>query len=122
MKSSLLHPRPHRPKRLPLPTHHPIAKRSLVTAQFASPNLRRKQRTLSGAVPRVGTTCTRTASSNGQGAKPGRRFDVCIGKTGLDAAERTDSTDALSAVRHGVETRTRSSESRTPGKSMARDT
>ena len=71
---------------------------------------------LSGAAPRVGTTYTRTASSSGQGAKPGKKFDACIGQKVFDAAERTNSANALSAVRHGKETRNRSSESRTPGK------
>lgn len=67
-------------------------------------------------------TCTRIASSSGQGAKPGKRFDVSIGKTVLDLMEETDLTDGFSAVRHGKGTRNRSSESRTPEKSMARDT
>lgn len=71
---------------------------------------------LSGAVPHVGITCTRTASSSGQGAKRGKRFDVCIGETVLEAAEKTDLTDTLSAVRHGKKTRNRSSESRKLGK------
>lgn len=91
MKYSPLHPHLRHPRRLPLPTRLPIVKKSRVTAQYASRNLSQKQRTLSGAVPRVGITCTRTASSSGQGAKPGKRFDVYIGKTALDAAERTDS-------------------------------
>lgn len=95
MKSSPLHPHQHRPRRLPHATHLPTVKKSPVTAQFASPNLRRKQTRFSGAALRVGTIYTRTVSSSGQGAKPEKRFDVCIGKTVLDAGEKTDSTDDL---------------------------
>ena len=87
MRYLLLHPHPRHLRRLPLPKHHPIAKRSQVIARFASPNSSRKQRKLSGAVLRVGITCIRSASSNGQGAKPGRRFDAYIGKTGLMVRE-----------------------------------
>ena len=90
MRYSPLHLHPCRPRRLPLPTHLPIVKKLRVTAQFASPSSSRKQRTLSGAVPRVAIICTRSASSSGQGAKREKRFDVYIGKTVLDAAERID--------------------------------
>ena len=108
MKSSPLHPHPRRPRRLLHPTHLPIARKFRVTARFALPSSSRRQRTLSGAVPRVGITCTGSASSSGLEAKPGKRSDVYIGKTVLDAAERTDLTDALSAVRRGSrETRNR---------------
>lgn len=93
-----------------------------MTAQFASQSSSRKQRTLCGAVPLVGITCTRNASISGQGAKQERRFDVYIGKTVLDAAGRTDLTDALSAVRRGRETGNLSSGSRARGKLMAKDT
>ena len=84
MRYSPLHPPPRRPRRLPLPL--PTAKKSRVIVQFASRSLSQKQRTLSGAVLRVGTICTRTASSSGQRAKPGKRFGVCIGKIVLDGA------------------------------------
>ena len=57
--------------------------------QSASRNLRRKQRTLYGVVVRVEIICTKTASSSGLRAKQGKRFDVFIGKTILDALERT---------------------------------
>ena len=109
------------PRRLHLPTHPLIVKKSRVTAQFASPSLSRKRKTLYGVVLRVGIIYTRTASSSGQRAKPAKRFDVCIGKMVLDATEMTDLTDVLPAVRHGRETRNRSNESRRPGKLMARD-
>lgn len=71
---------------------------------------------------RVEITCTRIALSSGQGVKLGKRFDVCTGEEILDAVEMTKLADALSAVRHGRETRSRSNESRMMGKSMARDT
>lgn len=106
VKSSPLHLHPYRPRRTPLPTHLPSVKKFPVTARFASRSLRRKQMRLSGAVPRVGITCTRTASSSGQGAKRGKRFDVCIGETVLEAAERTDLTDTFQpyamAKRRGI--------------------
>ncbi len=88
MKYSPLHPHQRRPRRLPLPL--PIAKKSRATVQFASRNLNRKQRILSGAELHAEIICTKTASSNGRRAKPGKRFDACIGKTVLDAAERTN--------------------------------
>lgn len=122
MRSSPLHPRPRRPLHPLLLTHLPIVRKLRVTAQFALRNSSRKQRTLSGAVPRVGITCIKSASNSGQGAKQERRFDVCIGKTVLDAVGRTDLTNALSAVRRGREMKNRSSESRTPGKSTEKDT
>lgn len=90
MKYSPLHLHLRRPRRLPLPTRLPIVKKWRVTALYASRNLSQRQKTLSGAVPRVGITCTRTASSSGQRAKPGKRFDAYIGMTALDAARRTD--------------------------------
>ncbi len=88
MTYSPLHPHQRRPRRLPLPL--PIAKKSRATVQFASRNLSRKQRILSGAELRAEIICTKIASSSGQRAKPGKRFDACIGKTVLDVAERTD--------------------------------
>ena len=89
MKFSLVPPHLRRLPRLDLPIHRPIVKMPRVIVQFVSLSLIRKQRTLSGAVPRVGTTCTRTASGSGQGAKPGKRSDVCTGKTALNFAEMT---------------------------------
>ena len=123
MKSSPLHLHPRRPRRLALPTHLRIVRKLRVTAQFASPSSSRKQRTLSGAVPRVGIICTRSASSSGQEAKPAKRSDVYIGKTVLNAAEMNELTDVLSAVPHGSrQMRNRSSESRTLGKLVAKGT
>lgn len=125
MKSSPLHPHPRRPRRLPPLTHLPTVRKLRVTAQFASRNSSRKQRTLSGAVPRVGIICTKSASSSGQEAKPEKRSDVSIGKRVLNAAERTDLTDVLLAVRLGRESReiwNPSGESRTREKSMGKDT
>ena len=93
-----------------------------MTVQFASLHSSQRQRILSGAAQRVEIIYTRTALSNGQGAKLGKKSDVYIGKTFLDAAENIDWTDALSAVRHGRKMRKRSSESRRLGRSTARDT
>ena len=74
-----------------------------------------------GAGQPVETTYTRTASNSGHGAKLGKRSDVYIGKTVLEAAEMKGMTDALSAVHHGRETRKRLSESGSPAKSITRD-
>ena len=104
MRYSPLHPQPRR--RLPLPMHLPIVKKSPVIAQFALPNLRRKQRTpLSGAVLHAEITCTRTALSNGQGAKLGKRFDVCIGKSVLDAAKMKKNTYLMPSQPYTMEER-----------------
>ncbi len=86
MKYSLAPPPPRPPRLLSLLMHPPIVKKCRATAQFASPNLSRKQRTLSGAVLLVETTSTINVSNSGQRARPGKRFDVYIGKRVLDAA------------------------------------
>ena len=59
----------------------------IVEARSALPNSSRKQRILYGVVLRVEITCTRTASSSGPRAKPGKKFDVFIGEIVLDAME-----------------------------------
>ena len=87
MRYLLVPPHPRRPRRLALPTA--TGKRSRVTVQSASRSLRRKQRTLYGVVLRVEIICTKTALSSGLRAKPGKRFDVFIGRTILDALETT---------------------------------
>ena len=84
MRYLLEPPHPHSLRRLPPPTHLPIVKKLWVIAQSVSPSSMREQRISSGAVPHVGTICTRTASSNGQGVKQEKRSVVCIGKTLLN--------------------------------------
>ena len=96
-----------RPRHLALPTRRLIVKKSRATAQFASQNLSRKQRILSGAVLPVGITYIRIASNSGQRVRQGKRFDVYTGKTILDSAEKTDVIDTISAVSHGKKMRNR---------------
>ena len=85
MRFLLVPPHPHRARRLALPTA--IVKKFRVTAQSALPNSSPKQRILYGVALRVEITCTKTASSSGPRAKPGKRFDVFIGMIVLDAVE-----------------------------------